>query len=220
MLRFFVLLLILANGAYFAWSQGLLASLGFAPAVQTEPQRLQAQIQPDVIRLLSPTEAKRVETLAAAPPPKAPECLQTDLLSDAQASAVRSAAASLPAGSWSLQEGQQAARWIVYMGKYANAEALAKKKSELRELSVAFESLKSPTLEPGLSLGGFSSAALANEAMAQLTKRGVRTAKVVQELPERKGQILKLPATDDALHSQLDSIKAIVGASGLAACKA
>ena len=31
MLRFFVLLLVLANGGYFAWSQGYLAGVGFAP---------------------------------------------------------------------------------------------------------------------------------------------------------------------------------------------
>jgi hypothetical protein len=220
MLRFLVLLLLLANGAYFAWSQGYLASFGFAPAAQTEPQRLQAQIKPDAIRLLNATEARRVETLAASPPPKPAECLQTALLSESQASAVRSATANLPAGSWSLDDSTQGARWIVYMGKYASPEALAVKKSELRGLSVAFETLKNAALEPGLSLGAFPTQSQAAEAMAQLAKRGVRTGKVVQELPERKGQILKLPVVDDALRAQLDGIKAAVGAGGLSVCKA
>jgi hypothetical protein len=220
MLRFFVLLLLLANGAYFAWAQGHLASLGFAPPQQSEPQRLQNQIKPDAIRLLSNTEAKRVEALASTPAAKAPECLQTALLSDKQASAVREAAASLPANAWRLEEATEPARWIVYMGKYANAEALAKKKAELRELSVAFESLKNPSLEPGLSLGGYLSQSQANESVANLARRGVRTAKVVQELPERKGQMLKLPSVDDSLRSQLDGIKSAVGAAGLVVCKA
>jgi hypothetical protein len=220
MLRFLVLLLLLANGAYFAWSQGHFASLGFAPAAQTEPQRLQAQIKPDAIRLLSATEAKRVETLAAAPTPKPPVCLQTNLLSDAQASAVRSAAASLPANAWRLDSITEPARWIVYMGKYANAEALAKKKTELRELSVAFEALKNAALEPGLSLGAYPTQAQANESMANLAKRGVRTGKVVQELPERKGQILKLPLVDESLRAQLDSFKSAIGANALLVCKA
>jgi hypothetical protein len=220
MLRFFVLLLLLANGAYFAWSQGHLASIGFAPSSQSEPQRLQAQIKPEAIRLLNATEAKRVEALASAPPAKAPECLQSALLTEAQANAIRSATTSLPANSWSLDSATEPARWIVYMGKYANAEALAKKKSELRELSVTFESLKNPTLEPGVSLGAFATQAQANETMASLAKRGVRTAKVVQELPERKGQLLKLPVVDDALRSQLDGIKSVVGAAGLVVCKA
>ena len=220
MLRFFVLLLLLANGAYFAWVQGHLAAFDFAPSPLTEPQRLQNQIKPDAIRLLSNIEAKRVDALASAPATKAPECLQTALLSDRQVNAVRDAAASLPASAWSLENTTEPARWIVYMGKYANAEALAKKKTELRELSVAFESLKNPTLEPGLSLGGYLSQSQANESMATLARRGVRTAKVVQELPERKGQMLKLPAVDDALRSQLDGIKTVVGAAGWVICKA
>ncbi len=220
MLRFLVLLLALANGAYFAWRSGQLASLGLAPAQQTEPQRLQAQIKPEAIRLLNVTEAKRIEALASAAPAKAPECLQSALLDAAKASAVRTAAASLPTGAWSLEDATERARWIVYMGKYANAEALAKKKTELRDLNIPFETLKNPTLEPGLSLGAYATPSQANDAMANLSKRGIRTGKVVQETPERKGQLLKLPAVDDALRSQLDGIKTVVGAAGLVICKA
>lgn len=220
MLRFFVLLLLLANGIYFVWSRSHLASFGLAPSNQTEPQRLQAQIKPDAIRLLNVTEAKRMEALASAPPPKASECLQSALLDAAKASAVRTAAASLPTGAWSLEDITERARWIVYMGKYAGADALAKKKTELRELNIPFETLKNASLEPGLSLGVYASQSLANDAMANLAKRGVRTGKVVQELPERKGQLLKLPAVDDALRLQLDGIKSIIGTGGLVVCKA
>jgi hypothetical protein len=220
MLRLFVLLLLLANGLYFAWEAGHLASLGFAPAAQSEPQRLQTQIKPEAMRLLSDTEAKRVEVLAAAPAPKPSECLQSPLLDAAKLSAVQTAASSLPAGSWSLEAVKEAPRWIVYMGKYAGTDALAKKKTELRELSIAFETLKNSTLEPGISLGAFATQTAANEAMNQLVKRGVRTAKVVQESPERNGKILKLPAVDDALRSQLDGIKSVIGASALVVCKA
>ncbi len=47
MLRLLVLLLLLANAGYWAWSQGLLAAYGLAPAVQTEPQRLATQARGD-----------------------------------------------------------------------------------------------------------------------------------------------------------------------------
>ena len=218
MLRFFVLLLLLANGGYFAWSQGHLASIGFAPTTQTEPLRLQAQIKPEAMRLLNPTDAKRVEMLAAAPPPKPTECLQSPLIDAAKLSAVQTAANSLPAGSWSLEAVKEAPRWIVYMGKYANAEALTKKKTELRELNLPFETLKNASLEPGISLGVFSSQSAANDALANFSKRGIRTAKVVQETPERSGQMLKLPAVDDALRSQLDGIKSSLGGAALAVC--
>jgi hypothetical protein len=56
MLRLFVLILLLLNSLYFAWSQGFLAELGLAPEQQTEPRRLQQQIQPEALRLLSPEE--------------------------------------------------------------------------------------------------------------------------------------------------------------------
>ena len=105
------------------------------------------------------------------------------------------------------------------MGKYASVDALAKKKTELRELGLPFETLKNATLEPGISLGSFSSQSAANDALANLTKRGIRTAKVVQETPERSGQILKIPAADEALRSQLDGLKSALGAAFLSVCK-
>ena len=61
MLRLTVLLLLLANAAYFAWSQGLLAPWGFAPAQQSEPQRLAQQIKPQALAVLSREEAGRLE---------------------------------------------------------------------------------------------------------------------------------------------------------------
>lgn len=54
MLRLAVLLLLLANAGYYAWSHGLLQGLGLAPAATTEPQRLQQQIDPQNLRLLPP----------------------------------------------------------------------------------------------------------------------------------------------------------------------
>jgi hypothetical protein len=219
MLRFFVLLLLLANSAYFLWSQGYLASLGFAPANQAEPQRLQAQIKPEAIALLNATEAKRVEALALAPAPKAPECLQSALLSDTQTEALRSALSTMSSNAWRIETAVEPARWIIYMGKYANADALAKKKTELRKLGLAFETLRNPELEPGFSLGVYASQVLANESMAKFTSRGVRTAKVLQEVAERKGSFVQFPAVDDALRSQLEGIKPLLGTSGLATCK-
>jgi hypothetical protein len=55
--------------------------------------------------------------------------------------------------------------------------------------------------------------------MSQLTQRGIRTGKVVLESPERNGQLLKLPAVDDAMRSQLDGIKSVLGTANLLVCK-
>ena len=56
MLRVLVLLLVLANTAYFSWSQGLLAGLGLQPAGQSEPQRLEQQIRPELLRIVPTPE--------------------------------------------------------------------------------------------------------------------------------------------------------------------
>jgi len=219
MLRFLVLLLLLANGVYFAWSNGYLAAMALAPTPQREPHRMQFQIKPDALALLGPDQVRHVEALAAAPPPKPPECLQSALLDERQLGAVRSVAASLPAGSFSLQEAIEPARWIVYMGKYPNSEAVAKKKAELRKMNVTYQPLKNAALEPGFTIGSWRTQSQANDALANLANRGVRTAKVVQEFPERKGQIIKLPAVDDTLRPHIKDIKSALGADGLVACR-
>ncbi len=50
-LRVGVLLLVLLNGLFFVWQQGLLQAWGIGPASVQEPQRLQQQIKPDNVQL-------------------------------------------------------------------------------------------------------------------------------------------------------------------------
>jgi hypothetical protein len=230
MLRLTVILLLLANAAYYAWSQGHLAVLGLARVPQTEPGRVAGQIRPEALRVLSSNEARTIEgttatTLAPAQTPAVPdakptECLQSAVLTDSTATAVRKATQGLPSGSWSLEQVDEPGRWIVYMGKYTDPEVLAKKKAELRQLGVANEPLQNDKLEPGISLGGFSSQALANEEFNNLSKRGVRSAKVVQEVAPAKGLVLLLPAVDEALRGQLAPVKSALGTVALRVCKA
>jgi hypothetical protein len=68
MLRAMVLALLLANAGYLAWTRGLLADYGLAPAAQSEPQRLTQQIRPEAMRLLSPEEARQFENNPSARP--------------------------------------------------------------------------------------------------------------------------------------------------------
>ena len=101
MLRIVVLVLALANAAYFAWAQGLFGGLGLAPAPSSEPQRLQQQIKPEVVRILPASEAMAAEVarLAAAPA----ECLLAGPLDAAQIAAMRQALEAWPKGSWSFE---------------------------------------------------------------------------------------------------------------------
>lgn len=226
MLRLLVLLLVLANAAYWAWSQGLLASYDLAPAVQTEPQRLATQIRPEAMRLLTPDEAQKIEsgtirTASASPGSDAPEpeCLQAGLFDEEQTAALRSALeASLPPGSWQLESSVEPARWIIYMGKYSSDEALAKKRAELRQLGVAFRPVTNPALAPGLALASFPGQADADKELARIATKGVRTARVAQERAELRGQMLKIAAVNDAVRAQIDAIKPQLGGKTLQSC--
>jgi hypothetical protein len=216
MLRLLVLLLVLANAAYYAWSRNLLAPVGLAPVQQSEPQRVEQQIRPDAVRVLAGDEARRIE---ASPAPKPPECLQAGLFTDAEADSLKSALESWPTGSWSVEPGTEPARWIVYMGKYTDPKVLEKKRTELRGMNVSFEPLVNASLEPGISLGGYPTEAAAKQQMEALAQKGVHTAKVVQEKPEARGQSLKLPAVDDSLRTKLDDLKTALNGKPLKACR-
>ena len=280
-----VLLLLLGNAGYFAWSHGTFAPYGFAPAVQSEPQRLAQQVRPDALRILTPLEARQLDNLAdpangpalpalvpttaaastptmpfpaasSAPSALAPasaasaanpalaalalpalpasasapapqpgpgqpsQCLQAGLFSDEQTAALRTRLQStLPTGSWVFESSVEPARWIIYMGKYADQEALAKKRSELRQINVLFEPLNNPALEPGLSLGNFSSQLAAETELERIARRGVKTAKVIQAQAELRGQRLKLAAVTPGLRAQLETLKPQLLGKALQACR-
>ena len=216
MLRLLVLLLLLANAGYLAWTQGWLAPAGMAPAAQSEPQRLQQQVRPEALRVLSTEEMARLTGNGT----RAPECLQAGLFAEAEALAVRQAAgALLPAGAWSLEAVTEPGRWLVYMGRFPDKETLARKRAELRQIGVSFENLPPGPLEPGLSLGSHANLEAANRQLAQLTQQGVRTARVVQERAEQSGLRLVLPAVDDLQRARLDDLRAALNGKPLRPCR-
>lgn len=239
MLRFLVLVLLLANAGYYAWSQGFLQAWGLAPVQQAEPQRLQQQIQPEALRIVgakapvsvaapasatepaespAPAEPGTVASVPVAVVPAVTECLQAGVFDEEQAEALRRAAAVLPQGSWSLQRTTIAGRWMVYMGRFADGDALTKKRAELREIGVPFDRPNNSSLEPGLSLGRFSTEEAAQRGLSNLAAKGVRTARVVQERADAPGFMLRLPSVDDALRVQLDALRPALAGKTLRPC--
>lgn len=214
LLRATVLTLLLANGAYYAWSQGALAPLGLKPAAVGEPERMDRQIRPEALRLGPP---------AAEPPAMAasaelgPACLRAGVFDPTQSARLRQALADWPAGSWVLEDAQLPGHWIVYMGKFPNAEALEKKRGELRALRIRTESPGS-ALEPGLSLGGHASQEEAEQALAQFARQGVRTARVLQDRPASAGSRLRLTAVDAAQRERLPTLSAVLAGHPLIPC--
>ncbi|WP_313311297.1 SPOR domain-containing protein [Pulveribacter sp.] len=245
MLRLAVILLLLANAGYYAWSAGLLQGWGLGPVSDAEPQRLQQQVEPQKLRLLAPqtgassapvaapasaparpastasaapahgTPAIGASTAAAAPQPAV--CLQAGTFDARQADALRASLAAWAPGSWQLEETAIAGRWMVYMGRFPDEEIVARKRAELRALKIDYDR-PGPALEPGLSLGRFSSEEAAQRGLAQLASQGVRTARVVQERPDATAYTLRLPAVDDALRPRLEALQPALSGKALRPC--
>lgn len=243
MLRIAVLVLLLANAGYYAWSHGMMREMGWGPAVQTEPHRLEQQIEPQKMQVTpitatakspaneaaapAPAAASVASVTASAPvatvspastpasvasapvaaAPVAPQrttCLQAGTFDEQQMQTLRIAAQSaLPANSWKFDAAPVPGRWMVYMGKLADDDTVAKKRSELRNMQIDTDR-PGPAFEPGLSLGRFSSEEAAQRALTQLTSKGVRTARVVVERKETNVYTLRLPAADDALRAKAE----------------
>ena len=55
--------------------------------------------------------------------------------------------------------------------------------------------------------------------MEALANRGVRTARVVQERTEQRGQRLTLPVVDDTLRARLDELRTPLAGRALRACR-
>jgi hypothetical protein len=67
------------------------------------------------------------------------------------------------------------------MGRFPNREALQKKEQELARLKVDHEEVRNaPELEPGLMLGRFRERSDAGLALADLLRRGVQSARLVE----------------------------------------
>ena len=220
MLRLLVLLLALANAGYYAWSQGALRDWGWGPGTSAEPQRLQQQIKPDAVRILPASEARPAASSTVAIAAARTECLLAGPIVEAKLAGVKEALVPWPAGSWNLAPVVQPASWVVYMGKYAGVEQLARKKAELRQRGVVdFDDIQEPGLQPGISLGRFSSEADATKRLNALAQSGVHSARVVQEHPEVEAQQLTLPAVDDALRPRLEALRPVLEGIKLRPCR-
>ena len=231
MLRLVAIVLLLANAAYFAWTQGLLAGLGLAPTQQSEPERMKAQIEPGTLRLLN---GPRAEQAAQTPDaPQAPSadpaplaataavsCWQAGGFTAAQAGVLRGAlgGVGLAEGSWQLNEAKSNGRWVVYMGRY-NDEQMEKKKGELRELKIEFREVNLPSTGPGLALGTFSSEEAVRQALKDVAKKGVRSARAAVERPEAVSVTLRLPAITEEQRSSIESLGEPLAGKKLLPCE-
>ena len=132
------------------------------------------------------------------------QCMQlSGTLNDRQFANLRTAMTdTLPVSAWTVSTSVQAARWIVYSGKFASADALVARKAELKLMQVEFRDVSATNLQPGLAMGTYSTEASAQQALRDVAKAGVKGAKVVIERPEATLYTFKLPEATDALQAR------------------
>lgn len=219
MLRFALLVLLIANAGYLAWTQGWMATLGWAPEIQSEPYRLKQQVRPDVLSVVPPqvpppaTASLTQSSTAPAEPfeeilPEATLCLQTESMDEAQSRNLQSKLqnSDLPSSSWEVVSSSIAGRWMVYLGKFPNEMALEKRRAELRVRKIAYDRAGG-NLELGLSLGRFSTEESATRELSHMLNQGVRGARVVQERAPQTLYTLRLSQSTAAQRYILQTLQ-------------
>ncbi len=229
MLRAVVLLLIVANALFFAWTQGWLEGVtGSRTHADREPERLARQLNADRVVVLSPAAAASAAAAPRAPEPPASAaprsaCLEAGpFATSASVSAVAALQAlqpPLPEGSWVDVKVDKPGSWMVYMGRYPNRDALAKKEEELRRTRVAFQEVTEPAeYTLGFSLGRFDDRAAADRALEQIGQRGVRSARVVELAAPATMHLLRVENADAALAERLSAVRVPALGRGFVAC--
>jgi hypothetical protein len=208
-----VVVLLLANLIFGVWSHG--AGAGRVG----EPERLARQVRPQLVQVLSPVSA------ASAPRPVAPlGCLEAGPFNSAGELAAAQAAmkVALPktsASRWAEVKTESPGVWMLYVGKFANAQAQERKTQELSRRNIIFELLSdNPIFSPGFSLGRFGLRASANNALEELRQRGVRTARVVEITAPVTQYFLRAPNIERELVNQLKAVQSNALGLGFKAC--
>lgn len=217
MLRAFVVALLLANLAFFAWTEGWLDGVvGVRSIGDREPERMARQVHPELVRVLSAGEA--ASAVSAATP--LPACLEAGPFGDADIGIAQAAAqAALPGAGVADVKTDKPGTWIVYMGRYATRDALTKKEDELKRRKLEYDEVRdNAALAPGLSLGRYADRAAAASALERFAQQGIHTARVVELTPASSSHMLHIETADAALAAQATSLKLAALGNGFAAC--
>ena len=179
MLRWAIAVLLVANGLYFAWTQGHLAAIGFPPTSEPrEPKRLTQQIAPENVRLLNgPRGAEPPTTPAPVPEsaaPAHPPVAAPPAATEAPPPAALAAPTATPTAAAPAAANEPRACWQASGFSPEQAELL---RAELRLLGLGGGDWQlTETRSPGrwiVYMGRYDSAEQASRKKAELRAMGV-----------------------------------------------
>ncbi|PPE66345.1 SPOR domain-containing protein [Caldimonas caldifontis] len=227
MLRLVVLVLLLANLGYYAWTTGHLSGLVPASPTQREPERLERQVRPEVLQFNGDPPATPSPQPPAQPSPPTPAvnpsatpasavvagsaaaaCVEIGPYTEAEYTGVQAVFTDALKGTdWTARREERGGVFLIYLGKYPNRDALLRRQEELRSAGIRSEEIRSsPDLEPGLSLGRFTSRESAESRALDLANRGVRAARVITITPSSVRVQVRIPAASAELQSRLETL--------------
>lgn len=196
-MKFFLFLLLLANGGLFAYHQGYLQEI--FPS-NHEPQRIARQLHPEKIHLLPADQALAAPDASASTSSSAAASSIASTSASSSASVTQETIACLEIGDFSIADAKrfeaglaalalgdkqsrrnvpEVSSYIVYIPPLGSKEAADKKAGELRSLKVSdFFIINDPNsaLRWSISLGTFKTKLAASSHLEILSKQGVRSA--------------------------------------------
>jgi hypothetical protein len=224
MLRAILVVLLLANALFYAWTQGLFAPLLPSPEMaEREPQRLAAQVNADAVSALPEGAASAaVQAVRTA----GLRCLEAGPFSEADAAGAEAAltAADLPAGVWQRDSQRGALTYLVFAGRYPEQGARSARATELRRLRLNYETIAEPEdLAPGFVISRHASRDDAERALAAVRRLPIQDVRIATLPPGAPQVYFRVPRADAALRVRLQALAAAepaLGASGFKACAA
>ena len=200
-MKLLVVLLVLANIAFYAW--GHLERMN-----ESESNRLNRQLAPERIKLLTPQQ------VAALGPAKASQlanvCLEWGGFTDQEKGAVLAALEPLHLGrQMSQRRVESSSAYWVYLPPLASKAAAERRVAELRTLGLRdFFILNDGALRNAISLGVFKSEDAANKFLETISAQGVENAKSGARAQTVQQTIIVLRDPQPAQTQQIQALKA------------
>jgi len=203
MLRALAVLLLAANLAFFAWTQGWLDTVtGLRAQGDREPERLQQQQHPERLTLVSPQTAKTLQTRA---------CLELGPVEGAEALHGLQAQldkAGVAAGEWQDIASEVAGVWAVATIKFPNKEFQTRKEETYKRLKISYEYLSGPADEmPSMVLSRHASEKAAADQVEALSQRALKGLRVLPLQAPKALHLLRFAQADGGLQARLAAIK-------------
>jgi cell division protein FtsN len=239
------LLLALANLAFFAWQQGVFGGL---PDAGREPERVNRQVEPERIRVLTQPEVQALRakvkdapretaplppTTSGAAVPLANAIASADLVGAAcvevgdftveSAGRVRQRLETLAVGDRLTIRSVETGGWfMVYVPPFKTRAEVDRRADELRKAGVK-ELLvigENSPMRYGIALGSFKDQDLANKHAADLDRRGIKGVRVADKPASVQVTRFQLRAVDAALAEALRALQKEFNAARFQACTA